>query len=194
MRANRSSAVAAALGSRSNLLRRPAVASAAAPAASSAAAASAPGAAASATPEAQQEETPIPPAAASPGADQPAQPQPSPTPAYHYIWRPTPAPQATAYPGPDAPEIREIDLGDQTLVTPGELRVRVITSRDVVSVTARTLGREIGIPRQDVGLFALSGMVPQVPGFLAARTYDVDFVAAVRDGRTAVVTLPLALK
>lgn len=158
------------------------------------AAASAPGAAASATPEAQQEETPIPPAAASPGADQPAQPQPSPTPAYHYIWRPTPAPQATAYPGPDAPEIREIDLGDQTLVTPGELRVRVITSRDVVSVTARTLGREIGIPRQDVGLFALSGMVPQVPGFLADRTYDVDFVAAVRDGRTAVVTLPLALK
>ena len=156
--------------------------------------AAAPDAAASATPEAQQEETPVPPAGTTPAAEQAAQAQPSPTPAYKFIWRPTPAPQATPYPGPDAPEIREIDLGDQTLVTPGELRVRVVTSRDVVSVTARTLGREIGIPRQDVGLFALSGMVPQVPAFLADRTYDVDFVAAVRDGRTAVVTLPLALK
>jgi hypothetical protein len=157
------------------------------------AAMSAPGAAASATPE-TQDETPVPSTGASPAAEQAAQPQPSPTPAYRFIWRPTPAPEATANPGPNAPEIREIDLGDQTLVTPGELRVRVVTSRDVVSVTARTLGREIGIPRQDVGLFALSGMVPQVPAFLADRTYDVDFVAAVRDGRTAVVTLPLALK
>lgn len=122
-------------------------------------------------------------------------PQPSPTPAYHFIWRPTPSPDSTpASAGQHGPEIREIDLGDQTLVTPGELRVRVRTNPEVVSVTARTLGREIAIPRRDAGLFVLSGMVPQVPGFLSGRVFDVDFVAATDDGRTATVTLQLGLE
>jgi len=88
-----------------------------------------------------QTETPAPDAAPTPQATAPA-PSPTPTPAYKFVWLPTPSPNA---PADHAPQIREIDLGDQTLVTPGELRVRVKTSRDVTSVTARTLGREIGI-------------------------------------------------
>jgi hypothetical protein len=137
-----------------------------------------------------QTETPAPDAAPTPQAAAPA-PSPTPTPAYKFVWLPTPSPNA---PADHAPQIREIDLGDQTLVTPGELRVRVKTSRDVTSVTARTLGREIGIPRQDAGVFVLSGMVPAVPAFLSGRTFDVDFVAATDDGRTATVTLPLGLQ
>jgi hypothetical protein len=137
-------------------------------------------------------EAPAAAASPAPAADSP-QPQPSATPVYKFVWLPTPSPDATPVPGPHAPEIREIDLGDQTLVTPGELRVRVKTNRDVVSVIARTLGREIAIPRQDAGLFSLEGMVPQAPRFLSGRTFDVDFVAATDDGRTAVVTLPLNL-
>jgi hypothetical protein len=124
---------------------------------------------------------------------QPA-PQPSATPAYRYVWVPKPTDSPTPYPGPNAPQIREIDLGDQTLVTPGELRVRVLTSPQVVAVTARTLGREIGIPQQTKGVFALAGMVPAVPRFLTGRTYDVDFTAATADGRTTTVTLPLGLE
>jgi hypothetical protein len=145
-------------------------------------------------PAAAESPAPSSPEPAAPAAGQNAQPQPSPTPAYRFVWVPTPSPDATAYPGPNAPEIKEIDLGDHVLVTPGELRVRVVTNKQVVSVIARTLGRELPIPRQDAGVFALEGSVPQVPRFLADKTYDVDFVAASADGRTAVVTLPLDLK
>ena len=137
---------------------------------------------------------PEPPAASPTPPTVGASPAPSATPSYRYIWTPAPANPATPYPGPNAPDIREIDLSAQTLVTPGELRVRVVTSSDVVSVVAHTLGREIGIPRSDVGVFSISANVPQVPAFLAGRTYDVDFVAAVADGRTVTVTLPLGLQ
>ncbi len=130
----------------------------------------------------------------TPAALPSATPSPAATPLYHYIWTPPRANPPSPDPGPHAPDIREIDLSGQTLVTPGELRVRVLTSSDVVSVTAHTLGREIGIPRSDTGVFTLDANIPQVPSFLAGRTYDVDFVAAVPDGRTVTVTLPLGLQ
>jgi hypothetical protein len=132
--------------------------------------------------------------AATPTTLPSATPSPAATALYHYIWTPPLANPPSPYPGLHAPDLREIDLSGQTLVTPGELRVRVLTSLDVVSVIAHTLGREIGIPRSDPGVFTLDANIPQVPSFLAGRTYDVDFVAAVPDGRTVTVTLPLGLQ
>jgi len=125
-----------------------------------------------------------------------ASPNPSPSaiPVYHYIWKQPRANPPSPFPGPNAPDIREIDLSDAKLVTPGDLRVRVLTSPDVISVVAHTLGRELTIPRSDVGVFGMQANVPQVPAFLAGRTYDVDFIAAVADGRTVTVTLQLGLE
>jgi len=146
--------------------------------------------------------SPSPPGAAttSPVATPAASPTPgaSPaataTPTYRFVWLPTPSPGTTPFPGPHPPQILEIDLNDQTIETPGELRVRVLTSVDVVSVIARAVGREIGLSRVQAGEFGGSYQLPQVPLFLSGHTFDVDFVAAVADGRTSTVTLPLGLK
>jgi hypothetical protein len=134
---------------------------------------------------------------AGPGSATPAPsatPVPTATPTYRFIYIATPSPSTTPFPGPNAPQILEIDLNDQTLVTPGELRVRVVTSLDVSTVTARTIGREIGLPKAQPGIFGGTYQIPQVPAFLSGRTFDVDFIAAVPDGRTSIVTLPLGLK
>ncbi len=121
-------------------------------------------------------------------------PSPSATTLYRFRYVPTPPPQPTPFPGPRAPQIYEIDLNDQTLVTPGELRVRVLTSIDVSSVVAKTMGYELAIPRAQNGVFSAEYAVPQAPPSLSGRTFDVDFVAAVPDGRTSTITLQLGLK
>jgi len=123
-----------------------------------------------------------------------AKPAPTASPLYHFIYVPTPSPVTTPFPGPRAPKIVEIDLNEQTLVTPGDLRVRVLTSPDVSSVIARAWGYELAIPRVELGTFAAQYTVPQAPAFLSGRSFDVDFVAAVPDGRTSIVTLQLGLK
>lgn len=123
-----------------------------------------------------------------------AAPSATATPTYRFVWLPTPSPGNTPFPGPHPPQILEIDLNDQTIETPGELRVRVLTSVDVAVVTARAAGREIGLPRVQTGVFGGSYQVPQVPSFLSGQTFDVDFIAATADGRTATITLPLGLK
>ena len=116
------------------------------------------------------------------------------TPLYHFVFVPTPSPVTTPFAGPGAPEIHEIDLNSQMLVTPGEVHVRVLTNREVVTVFARALGREIGIPKQEAGVFVLDGSVGGAPSYFSGHTFDVDFVATVSDGRTATITLPLGLK
>jgi len=125
------------------------------------------------------------------GASAPAA---TPAPLYRFVYIPTPSPSITPFPGPRAPKILEIDLSDQTLVTPGDLRVRVLTSIDVSAVTAKTWGYELAIPRVADGTFAAQYAVPQAPAFVRGRTFDVDFVAAVPDGRTSTITLQLNLK
>ncbi len=129
-----------------------------------------------------------------PSPSPPPAPVPSPTPAYRFVYRPTPSPVSTPYPLPNAPQIEEIDLNDSALVPPTPLHVRVLTSPMVVSVSAETFGRAIAIPQHDRGIFTFDGYIPDVPDFLRNRTYDVQFTAAVLDGRTATVTLPLTLK
>ncbi len=123
-----------------------------------------------------------------------ATPQPLPTPAYNFVYRATPAPNGTSVPGPNPPQIDEIDLSDATIVTPGVIRVRVLTNDAVSTVTADTFGRTVTIPQEHTGLFALEATLPEVPFFLKNRRYDIEFVAAVPDGRTARVTLPLTLR
>jgi hypothetical protein len=132
-------------------------------------------------------------ASARPSA-QPSAKTATPAPLYRFIYIPTPSPIVTPFPGPRAPKILEIDLNDQTLVTPGDLRVRVLTSPDVSTVIARTWGYELAIPRVEQGTFAAQYTVPQVPAFLSGRSFDVDFVASVPDGRNSIVTLQLGLK
>jgi hypothetical protein len=131
--------------------------------------------------------------AASPQAAA-ASPQAQPTPEYRFVYTATPSPQSTPFPGPHAPQINEIDLNDQTLVTPGHLRVRVLTNYEVSSVVAKTMGYELAIPKMKSGVFAAEYDVPQVPAMLSNQTFQVDFVATVPDGRISTVTLPLSLK
>ncbi len=144
-----------------------------------------PGSSPSATPTSQATALP---SASSPG--------PSATPAYRFVYRP--APQAvgasTPFPGPNPPQIAEIDLSDATLVTPGTIRVRVLTSDAVASVVAETFGNTFAIPKKESGLFTFEGYVGEVPAFVKNRTYDVTFTASASDGRTTAVTLPLTLR
>lgn len=128
--------------------------------------------------------TPVPPPVTAPTA----------TPAFGFVYKQRPSVETTPFPGPNPPQIAEIDLSDATLVTPGTIRVRVLTSDPVVAVVAETFGNTIAIPEQKPGLFAFEGYVGVVPAYVKNRTYDVTFTASTRDGRTATVTLPLTLR
>jgi hypothetical protein len=119
---------------------------------------------------------------------------PSATPAYRFIYRATPSPDTTPFPGPNAPEINEIDLSDSTLVPPANIYGRILTSISVVRVTAQTMGADLNIPQISPGVFGLSASVPDVPSYLRNRSFDVTFVATVADGRVASVTIPLTIK
>jgi hypothetical protein len=123
-----------------------------------------------------------------------ASPAPSATAEFGFVFMPTPSPQTTPFPAPHQPQILEIDLSEQTLTTPGRLRVRVLTNDEVSTVVARTMGYELPIPKVRPGSFAAAYDVPAAPGFLSRRTFDVDFVAAVPDGRISTITLQLGLK
>lgn len=121
-------------------------------------------------------------------------PSPSATPEFHFIYKSTPSVDSTPFPGPNPPQIAEIDLSDATLVTPGTVRVRVLTSDVVTTVVAETFGNTIPIPKKASGLFTFEGYVGEVPAFVKNRTYSVTFTASTGDGRNATVTLPLTLK
>jgi hypothetical protein len=119
-------------------------------------------------------------------------PAPLPTPVYRFVYRP-PAP-ATPDPAPDDPAIFEIDLTDAVIVPSSELDVRVLTSPAVVSVTARALGHTIALPPAGPGVFGFAATIRDVPDSLRNRRFEVEFVAAAQNGRTASITLPLFLK
>lgn len=134
---------------------------------------------------------PSPTPAPAPSAPTPVATQATP---YGFVYKATPSPESTPFPGPNAPAIAEIDLSGTTLVTPGTIRVRVLTSDSVVTVAAETFGSSIPIARSAPGVFFLEGYVPAVPDFYKNRQYDVTFTASASDGRTARVVLPLMLK
>jgi hypothetical protein len=124
----------------------------------------------------------------------PASPSPSPTPAYRFVYRATPSPVTTPFPGPNAPEIDEIDLSDSVLIPPENIYGRVLTNPAVVSVSAQTMGATLDIPKTAPGVFTLAASIPDVPQFLRNRSFDVSFTATTTDGRVATVTLELVIK
>jgi hypothetical protein len=123
-----------------------------------------------------------------------ATPAPSPTPQYRFVYRTPPSPVTTPFPGPNAPEINEIDLSDATLVPPANIYGRILTSTSVIAVRAETMGATLDIPKTAPGVFSLAASVPDVPRFVRDREFDVTFTATSIDGRTATVTLPLTIK
>ena len=133
--------------------------------------------------------TPTPAPAASPSPLPSATPAPAvaPTPPlFGYVVTPPPA--------AGTPRITEVALNDRILHRGGMLLVRIVTSLDVTSLIARTMGREIGIPLQAPGVFAGQQQLPDaIPSFLLGRTYQIEFVANTADGHSATFSLPLRL-
>jgi hypothetical protein len=120
-----------------------------------------------------------------------AGPSPSPTPnPYHYVVVPPQQPVTPA----GAPQIVEVALNERTLEAPGPLLVRITTSPNVGSVTARAFGRQLGIPQLAPGVFGGTDQLPVLPAFLLGRSYDIEFVAATQDGRSTSFTLPVGLR
>jgi hypothetical protein len=134
--------------------------------------------------------TPSPTAAATPNSA----PTVAPTPQYRFVYRATPAPEATPFPGPGAPQILEIDLSDQYLLTPGRLDARVVTNPEVQSVTAETFGYTLEVPKIAPGLFGGSWNVGEVPAMVKNRLFDITIAATATNGRRAEVVLQLGLK
>jgi hypothetical protein len=85
-------------------------------------------------------------------------------------------------------------MNDTVFVTPSDLHVQVLTTANVVSVTAETMGHSLPIPQRIAGVFALDASIPRVPGFLRNRTYDVSFDAATAAGQHSSVTLRVLVK
>jgi hypothetical protein len=113
---------------------------------------------------------------------------------YHFVYTPpTPVPLNATDP-PAAPLILEIDLTDKVLHAPGPLNIRVLTSPLVATVTMHALGRDLQLPKTGDGLFSVDNQLPSVPFWLHGKTYDVDFIAAVPDGRNMKVTIPVTLR
>jgi hypothetical protein len=131
---------------------------------------------------------PSPPPTFPPPAPPPATPSP-----YRFVYTPAPVPGATDAPS-DAPSIIEIDLTDRILRAPGPLNIRVVTNSPVSIVTMHVLGRDLPLPKTGDGLFSVDNQLPSLPFWLHGKTYQVDFIAAVPDGRSVKVTIPVTLR
>ncbi|WP_317995264.1 hypothetical protein [Vulcanimicrobium alpinum] len=132
--------------------------------------------------------TPAPAASLSPAPSATPVPTAAPTPPlFGYVVTPPPA--------AGTPRITEVALNDRTLHRGGMLLVRIVTSLDVTSLSARTMGREIGIPLQAPGVFAGQQQLPDaIPSFLLGRTYQIEFIANTADGHSTSFSLPLRLE
>jgi hypothetical protein len=141
------------------------------------------------------------PATAAPAPTPAATPVP-PGPAAAATAVPTPAPFKVVYraqtpqglePSGAPPQINEIDMNDDVLITPCEIHVQVLTNSTVTTVSAQALGRSITLGERAAGVFAFDGYLPQAPFFLR-RTYSVAVVASDSGGRAQNVTIPVAVR
>ncbi len=169
-----------------------------------------PAPAASAVPAPPQTPSPLPVAPSAPPTAAPVPPTPAPAPPTPAPVPPTPSPVApTPTPNPyrysytppplvnppaDAGQILEVDLSDQTIVVPGHLAVRVLTTANVSAVSIRALGREVALPKVAPGVFGADEDIPDIPFFFKGRSYNVDFIAATDTGRRTSVTIPVGIK
>jgi hypothetical protein len=147
--------------------------------------------AASAPPSPAAQPSPAP----TPGA--PTTPQPTATPMpWGFVFQP-PHPLPAQQQAAGAPVILEFDLNAEPIMAPSDVRGRILTNPEVVNVTVRMFGRETAIPKVAPGDFELAGHVPSIPFFMSAFVRgrrDIEIIAAVADGRTVSITVPIRIQ
>lgn len=79
---------------------------------------------------------------------------------------------------------RHFDAGDQ-------IRMRVITSHDVIKVTNHELGHGGDLHKVAPGIFVGHGEVKGVPGFLQGMKVDMHYTATNQSGASVTVTVPV---
>ncbi len=119
-----------------------------------------------------------------------------------------PAPRATSDPAtygfrfiPAAPKdpqaeplIYAVYLNDRTLHSGGTIRIKVVTTPDVVKVVSRGGGRGGPIAEIAPGDFEASGALPVIPLIAQGATVNLQFVATGADGKSVTVTVPVRLR
>jgi hypothetical protein len=144
--------------------------------------------------------TPAPSASANPtpaGSQSPeTSPAPSPTPTglnlpplkYHI------APKQPPSPGPDSPQILEIDVYDQVIYSAKTFAARVTTNDVVTKVTISSNGHSGEMTRIAPGRFESMGNIPKLPSIIGGLNVNLVFTATTADGRSTSVKVPIKVK
>ncbi|MBV8808335.1 MAG: hypothetical protein JO033_06635 [Acidobacteriaceae bacterium] len=108
---------------------------------------------------------------------------------YAYV---TKVPQSAAN-DPAAPQIYEIDVNSQQLITPGPLSIRVLTSPNASTVYVHVEGQTFTLPRVDSGRFELASNLPALPPELKGRNYTFEVEAVTPDARHTHADIPISV-
>ncbi len=92
------------------------------------------------------------------------------------------------------PLIYAVYLNDRTLHSGGTIRIKVVTTPDVVKVVSRGGGRGGPIAEIAPGDFEASGPLPVIPLIAQGATVNLQFVATGADGKSVTVTVPVRLR
>lgn len=106
---------------------------------------------------------------------------------YRYVI--TPTPNAAAPPG--GPIIRQVALNKRHFRSHDEIRMKVLTSSDIVKVTNHELGHGGTLRKISDGVFEGSGRVTGIPFFLKKSHVDMHYTATTASGETITVTAPV---
>jgi hypothetical protein len=144
--------------------------------------------------------TPAPSASANPtpaGSQSPeASPAPTPTPTglnlpplkYHIT------PKQPPSPGPDSPQILEIDVYDQVIYSAKTFAARVTTNDVVTKVTISSNGHSGEMTPIAPGRFESMGNIPKLPSIIGGLNVNLVFTATTADGRSTSVKVPIKVK
>jgi hypothetical protein len=114
-------------------------------------------------------------------------PAASSSPPYSYVI--TPTPDASARSG--SPIIRRVELNKQHFSSHDQIRMKVITSGNVVKVTNHEIGHGGTLRKLSAGVFFGTGRVSGVPFFLKGMQVDMHYTATTANGETTTVTAPV---
>ena len=106
---------------------------------------------------------------------------------YRYVI--TPTPDASASSG--SPIIRRVELNKQHFSSHDQIRMKVITSGNVVKVTNHEIGHGGTLRKLSAGVFFGTGRVSGVPFFLKGMQVDMHYTATTENGETTTVTAPV---
>lgn len=129
----------------------------------------------------------LPTLAPAPSAAPIGTPMPSPAPSG------SPSPTPLQLPADALPQIVDVLLSSMTLHGGDTFSGRVVTSTNVASLEVRMAGQSINVPRTDLGVFALTYQVPNIP-FFARGNYTAQVIARNAKGDTAERDIPIALR